>query len=105
MGCAGEGKEKVFSFFGFFLFSCLQVIAWTTPAYLLMANAGNAGFTGSVKGLTALFFIVVLISIFVSFWIGYSTVFFDSRASTNWAAAQIAAIVFITLDFVVCWHC
>ena len=66
-----------------------------------MANAGNAGFTGSVKGLTALFFIVVLVSIFVSFWIGYSTVFFDSSASTNWAAAQIAAIVFITLDFVV----
>lgn len=41
------------------------------------------------------------IAIFLTFWIGYSPVFFNPVAvSSAWVATQIAALVFITLDFV-----
>lgn len=77
------------------------MIAWTTPAYLLAANAGNAGFTSSLKGLVIMFFIVVEMAIFLTFWVGYSPVFYNPSISQDWIASQIAALVFISLDFVV----
>jgi hypothetical protein len=76
-----------------------QVIAWTTPAYLLAANAGNAGFTKPMKALVFVLWLVVELSIFLTFWIGYSPVFFNPQISQGWIPTQIAALVFITLDF------
>ncbi len=55
----------------------------------------------SVKVVTVLYFIIVEISIFLTFWIGYSPVFYNPLVSADWQATQIAALVFITLDFVV----
>jgi len=94
----GNNPEEIAGFVGQWV---AEVIAWTTPAYLLAANAGNAGFTGSLKGLIVLFFAIVEVAIFLTFWIGYSDVFYNPTVSTTWVASQIAAIVFITLDFVV----
>jgi hypothetical protein len=77
------------------------VIGWITPAYLLFANAGNAGFTGPMKALICVLFFIVEISIFLTFWIGYSGVFFNPGISQYWIPTQIATLVFVTLDFVV----
>ena len=44
----------------------------------------------AVKGLIAFFFVIVEIAIFLTFWIGYSPVFFNPVAvSGAWVATQI----------------
>ena len=83
------------------LIGVFAVIAWFTPAYLLAANAGNAGFTKMMKALVVVFFLIVELAIFLTFWVGYSQVLFNPLVSETWVASQIAALVFITLDFTV----
>lgn len=78
-----------------------QLLAFLTPAYMLAANAGNAGYTALFKALTFIFLLIVELSIFLTFWVGYSSVLWNPAVSESWVSAQIAAIVFISLDFIV----
>jgi hypothetical protein len=74
----------------------LGACCWLVDSTLSLARSSRA-----VKALTAFFFVIVEIAIFLTFWIGYSPVFYNPVAvSSSWVATQIAALVFITLDFV-----
>jgi len=79
-----------------------QVVSWLTPAYLLASNAGTSGYTKPIKVLSAVYFFVVLFAIFLTFWVGYgSELALGGGDVALWRASDIAAVVFMSLDFVV----